>query len=226
MGEYLGFNKSKGDVLVLCDGDTYLEKDSIKQLTAPFSSTDVGCASGRVMSLNPRNNKLGYWSQLLVDAAHKERLNRSKRGLFIDCSGYLLGLRRGIVKELPDNLLAEDAYISRYVWSKGYDTAYTPLAKVYVKYPSTFNDWIKQKRRSAGGYHQLTKYFRGSGMRSFKSELFRGPIYALTFAKNPLEFYWSILLFPARLYLWMLTFYDKLVRKSFKEVWQRVETTK
>ncbi|VVB75959.1 Glycosyltransferase AglE [Candidatus Tiddalikarchaeum anstoanum] len=223
----LGFEQAKGEVMILCDGDTYLGKNSINYMIDAFKNRDVGCASGRVVSINPKNNMLGYWSHLLVEAAHNERLKRSSKKLFIDCSGYLLGLRKGIVKELPPNLLSEDAYISHYVWSKGYDTAYSPKAEVFVKYPTTLSDWIKQKRRSAGGYHQINNYFRQDvKMRSLKNEIIKGPSYALSYAKNPIELVWSLLLFPIRLYLWILTFYDRLVKKSFKQVWQRVETTK
>jgi hypothetical protein len=96
-----------------------------------------------------------------------------------------------------------------------------------VKYTTTFKDWIKQKRRSAGGYHQLSKYFKNPPrMRSAKLEMIKGPAYALGYAKNLVELFWSLVLFPARVYLWFLTFYDRIAKKSFKQIWQRVETTK
>lgn len=223
----LAFKKAKGDVLILLDGDTYLKKKSINCIAEKFEDENVGIVSGRVKSTNKRSNLMGYWSHLLTNAAHKERLKRMNRGEFIICSGYLIGLKKGIVKNLPKDLLSEDAYMSHYAWSKGYDTIYAPRAVVMVKYPSNLSDWLKQKRRSAGGYHQLKKYFKNNPrMRSFLIEAVKGPFYVLSFAKNPVEFAWSLLLFPARLYLWLLTFYDKKSGKSFKQVWQRVESTK
>jgi cellulose synthase/poly-beta-1,6-N-acetylglucosamine synthase-like glycosyltransferase len=163
----------------------------------------------------------------LANAAHNERLKRRKNKKFIDCSGNLIGLRAGIIKELPADLLSEDAYMSHYVWSKGFDTEYVPLAKVFVKYPTNLKDWIKQKRRSAGGYPQLNKYFKKTPkMRSFSSEVIKGPVYAINYAKNLKELSWSLVLFPIRLYLWILTFYDKISKKNFKQIWQRVESTK
>ncbi|MBN1923695.1 MAG: glycosyltransferase family 2 protein [Nanoarchaeota archaeon] len=223
----LAFEKAKGDVLIMCDGDTYLGKDSINPIINAFTNTDVGIVSGRVLSTNNKSNMMGYWSHLLVEAAHKERLKRSEKKQFIICSGYLLALKKGIIKKLPPDLLSEDAYMSHYVWSKGFDTVYIPQSTVYVNYPKTFSDWIKQKRRSAGGYHQIGKYFKKNPrMRSFALEALKGPFYALSYAKSFKEFLWSLSLFPARLYLWILTRYDLLTRKSFKQVWQRVETTK
>lgn len=115
------------------------------------------------------------------------------------------------------------------IWNKGYKIGYEPEAIVYVKYPANFNDWMLQKTRSAGGYTQLKKYF-GSNfprMRSFGREVFFGWYRALSYAKTPKEFYWTIMLFFARLYLWLNIFIKlKIMGKSFAETWKRVESTK
>lgn len=223
----LGFKTAKGRLVILCDGDTYLGGNSINALIEAFDDKTIGIVSGKVLSLNQRNNLMGYWSQLLTSVAHRERLARRKKKDYIDCSGYLIGLRTGIIDKLPPNLLSEDAYMSHYVWNKGYHTGYVPLAKVYVKYPTNLKDWIKQKRRSTGGYPQLKKYFKFKNkMRSFSTEAFKGPLYALSYANNFKEFIWSSFLFPVRLYLWFLVFYDKTSNKKFKQIWQRVDSTK
>ncbi|MDD5053842.1 MAG: glycosyltransferase family 2 protein [Candidatus Nanoarchaeia archaeon] len=223
----MGFKKAKGRILILCDGDNYLDKDSINLIIDSFDNEEVGISGGKVLSTNKNKNLMGYWSKLLADAAHKEKLKRRKNKNFIDCSGNLIGLRAGIISELPADLLSEDAYMSKYVWNKGFDTEYVPKAKVYAKYPDNFSDWIKQKRRSAGGYPQLNKYFKKTPkMRSFLIEAIKGPFYAISYAKNLRELFWSLILFPARLYLWILIFYDKLTKKKFKQVWKRVESTK
>ena len=223
----IGFKKAKGRILILCDGDTYLANNSINPIIEAFNNDEVGIVSGRVLSVNKNKDLMGYWSQLLTTAAHKERLARRAKKQFIDCSGYLIGLRTGIIKELPADLLSEDAYMSHYVWDKGFDTEYVPSAKVYVKYPNNLKDWIKQKRRSAGGYPQLKKYFNKTPiMRSFSNEAIKGPFYAIRYAKNLKELIWSLFLFPIRLYLWILTFYDRITKKKFKQIWKRVESTK
>ncbi len=223
----MGFKKAKGRVLILCDGDTYLGKNSINFIIDSFNDSEIGIVSGKVISTNDKDNLMGYWSHLLTDAAHKERLAKRKKKEFIDCSGYLIGLRTGIIKELPKDLLSEDAYMSHYVWDKGFDTGYSPKAEVFVKYPDNLNDWFKQKRRSAGGYPQLSQYFKKTPkMRSFSSEVIKGPFYTISYAKNAKELFWSILLFPARLALWTMAFFDQKSKKSFKQIWQRVESTK
>jgi len=225
----IGFKKAKGRLLILCDGDTYFENDiSIQRIIDAFNhNEDLGIISGKVESTNSKNNLLGYWSHLLVNAANLERKKRQRRNQFIVCSGYLIGLRKGIINKLPTDLLSEDAYMSHYVWSKGYDTGYVENAIIKVKYPTNYKDWIKQKRRSAGGYHQLSLYFKKNPrMRTPLLEIIKGPFYALSYAKNIKELFWSLLLFPARIHLWTLTYNDKLKKKSFNKIWQRVESTK
>ena len=171
---------------------------------------------------------LGFWSHLLTEVgAHETRKLLNDKNKFIVCSGYLMALRSGIIKEIPEDSLSDDAVISNLIYSKGYKTAYAPNAKVFVKYPSTFKDWIKQKRRSAGGYLQIKKFTnRKDEMRSFTKES-AGIFRALRYPKSLKEYFYLFLLVLARIYLWLLIFIDlKLKKRSFKEVWQRVETTK
>ncbi len=222
----IGLKKSKGDLIILTDGDVYLGKNSIDNLLKHLEKKQVGAVSGRVISTNKKKNMMDYWSHLLTSAAHKERLRRDKNNDFLICTGYLYGFKK-LFKKIPEDLLSEDAYISHKIWKMGYDINYEPKAKVYVKYPTNFNDWIKQKRRSAGGYHQLKKYFpKNPRMRTVWTEILRGPKRVLSYAKTIRQLVWSLVLFPARLYLWILTYYDKFSGKKFGEIWKRVESTK
>lgn len=222
------FKKAKGDILILSDGDVFVGKDAVKELIKPFTNPEIGAISGRPMSMNPRSKMLGYWSHLLTDiGAHQTRLEKIKKDQFIVCSGYLYAIRRGIIDKIPEDALSDDAVISHLIWSRGYKISYAPLARVYVKYPSTFQDWIKQKKRSAGGYLQIRHYVKNTPMmRSFGKEAM-GFFRIWGYPRNISEFLWTALLSFARLYLWLLIFLDiKLKKKSFKQVWVRVESTK
>jgi len=223
----LAFGVAQGGVLVLSDGDVYVGPGCVRALLEPFTNPRVGIVSGRPVSLSPRETMLGYWSHLLVDAgAHRQRLRRAAEGAFLECSGYLYALRRGLVQPLPEDSLAEDGLISHRVWEQGYLTAYAPEALVYVKYPASYRDWTKQKIRSMGGYAQ--GYVpAGRGMRSFRREAWNGVGAALQYARNPEELCWTLLLFMARLHVWLRVWWDVRFRKRpFWEVWQRVNSTK
>lgn len=220
---------AKGDILILTDGDVYIEKGSVIKLVEMFKDEKIGAVSARPISVSDRNTMLGYWSHLLTDAgAHNARLARASAGKFIVCTGYLYAIRN-IIDKIPEDALADDAVISYMVWNKGYKIAYETKAIVYVKYPATFNDWMLQKTRSAGGYTQLKKYFGNDfpRMRNFGREVFFGWYMALGYARTPKELYWTFVLFFARIYLWINIFIKlKIMKKNFNETWKRVESTK
>jgi cellulose synthase/poly-beta-1,6-N-acetylglucosamine synthase-like glycosyltransferase len=223
-----GLRAARGEIVVLSDGDVLVAEDALDPLLAPFEDPDVGAVSGHPVSTNSRDTVLGYWSHLLTEAgAHRARLRRDCASKFLLCSGYLFAFRRELIDEVPEDALAEDAVISHRIAQQGYRIRYAPEAHVFVKYPTTYSDWLRQKVRSAGGYAQ--DYVRTSPMRmrSPWREALTGALPALRYARNPREFLWTLLLFAARLHLWLLVLIKvRLLRRPLRKLWQRVETTK
>lgn len=223
-----GLRAARGEIVVLSDGDVFVADDALEPLLAPFEDPDVGAVSGHPISLSPRDTVLGYWSHLLTEAgAHRARLRRDCAGKFLLCSGYLFAFRRKLIDEVPGDALAEDAVVSHLIAQQGYQIRYAPEAHVFVKYPTTYSDWLRQKVRSAGGYAQ--DYVRKSPvrMRSPWREALTGTLPALRYARNPREFFWTLLLFAARLHLWLLVLIKvRLLHRPLRKLWQRVETTK
>lgn len=248
----IGLQAAHGEIVVFSDGDVYVGDGALAVLLAPFADAQTGAVTGQPVSLSPRDTRLGYWSHLLVGGAHQERLARETAREFLLCSGYLFAIRKSLIvpklgetaqgdgvtrataaprrpapTPIPEDALAEDAVISHRIAQQGYRIRYVPEAKVYVKYPDTYADWLRQKVRSAGGYAQ--EYVQSSPyrMRSAGREARHGTIFALKFAQSPRELWWTLLLFLARLHLWLLVFWQVKVRKRpLPELWQRVESTK
>lgn len=224
----LALKHAKGDFFILTDGDVFVSKNSVKELMNKFSNSQIGAVSGRPVSLNTRDNIYGYWSHLLSDMADKLRKELISKGKFIVCSGYLYAIRKGIVDSIPDESLSDDAVISYITANKGYKISYAEKAQVFIKYPDNFKDWIKQKKRSTGGYNQL-KYLnirQDQVMRSFPKELSRF-LDVFSYAKNIKELLWTFLLVLSRLYLWIVIFVQvNILKKELKKVWVRIESTK
>jgi cellulose synthase/poly-beta-1,6-N-acetylglucosamine synthase-like glycosyltransferase len=223
----VGLKAARGDIVVLSDGDVVVAEGALAALLAPFEDPQVGAVSGHPLSASPRDTLLGYWSHLLTEGIHQMRLARDQAGQFLVCSGYLFAFRRALIGTVPEDALAEDAAISHAIARQGYRIRYTPRARVFVKYPTTYRDWLRQKVRSAGGYAQ--DYVRRSPvrMRSAWLEILDGTRLALRYPRDLREFWWTLLLFPARLHLWMLVFVNvRLLRRPLTALWQRVETTK
>ncbi len=222
-----GLQAAQYDIVVLSDGDVYIGDNAIAQLLNHFNNPQVGAVTGHPISISPRHTKLGYWSHLLLEGAHQTRLVYDAKQEFLLCSGYLFAYRKALMPHIPENALAEDAVISHRIAEQGYAVRYAPAAEVYIKYPTTYEDWLRQKVRSAGGYAQ--DYVRNSPyqMRNPKLEAQKGTLLALKFANSPREAWWTLQLFVARIHLWLLVFWQVRIRKRpLSELWQRVETTK
>lgn len=218
------FEKVAGGIVVLTDGDVWIDKKAIKNLVSKFKEDGVGIVSSRPVSLNDKSNLFGYWAYLLTEAAHLVRIQRNLKGQFLDCSGYLLAIRKDLFTHIPADHLTEDAYLSQQVYQKGYKTVYAPEARVLVKFPTNFKDWIKQKTRSVGGASQSV-----SGvpmMRGISKEIAQAKI-LITLPKSVLEYWYLFLLFCVRGYLWVNIFWKLKIKKlPFDKVWLRVESTK
>lgn len=218
--------KAKGEILVLTDGDIYIDENSLKPLLKPFERKEIGAVSGNPISLNPRNNMMGYWAYWLTKVASDRRIEAVKNNKRFFCSGYLFAIRKSLFPKLQEEILSEDGYISNNVYEKDYFIDYSPDSKAYIKYPTNFKDWIIQKKRSAGGYNQIKK-LTNTEMRSFKKESIGGALYFFKYTKKFREFLWLIELFLSRIYLWLVIYRDiNIKKKSHKEIWKRVESTK
>ena len=210
----------------MCAGALVLAR--IDRLVYGCDDPKTGAVSGRPLSISPRETMFGYWSHLLTEAgAHAERLKRDAAGQFFVCSGYLYAIRARLVEHIPEDALAEDAVVSHLIGQQGHRIRYAPGAEVFVKYPSTYRDWLRQKVRSAGGYAQPIIARSPLRMRSFWHEAINGAWRALCYARNLREFAWTLVLMAARVHLWLLILWRvRVLRQPLTTLWKRVESTK
>lgn len=231
----LAVPKVKGDILVLTDGDVLPDKGAIQKIVDALNKNPhLGCLTARPVPLNSRDNLFGFFAHFLTFAAHKLREKNMSQGQYLDCSGYLYACRSSLFPRLPLDVLADDSFVSQKIWEKGYSIGYLSQAKVFVKFPLNFSDWLKQKRRATGGYVQKIKKEKDQAgsiskkkikKRSFQQEVFFGLKLFFTFPKNAKEFLWLKLLYILRFYLWLDIFWHLKVKKE-KNLWQRIESTK
>lgn len=223
---HMAFKKAKGRILVLTDGDVICDTNAFQKILEPFEESRVGCVAGRPVSANSRREMFGFWSHLLTYAAHSKRLSCAKSKEYFTCSGYLFAFRNNVIDSFPLDV-PEDAYIPYMFMKQGYRVAYAPGALVYVKYPDGFNEWVEQKRRIAKAYENYKLLGDMPMMKSFSKELLEGPLIALSFPESLKESYWTLMLFPARLYMWVLAFWDtSVMNRKHSDGWKRVESTK
>ena len=200
---------AENKIILLTTDKSILDKNSINEILNNFKEPSIGCITGRPISLNPKNELFGYWSHLLLDAgAHKIRKELSEKEQFLECTNYLFAFRN-IIKTIPRDV-AEDYFIPYLLWRKGYKIKYLETAKVLVKNPLTLNEWLYQKTINSRKHENSLKYFGiKQEVKSFKNEILKGTVSALSYPKTMKEFYWTLLLFFARFTMWLSVFKKK-----------------
>ena len=177
--------------------------------------------------MNKRNDILGYWSHVLFDGANKTRRDWSKKGAFFETSGYLFGIRNGVINKFPLHA-SEDSIIPFLFWEKGYRITYAEKAGIYVLSPQTWNDWVTQKKRNIKGHATLKENINQSKhhdrSKTFMNEVRKGLFFVITYPRSFKEAIWTILLLGARLYVWSLAVYEiKVKKKQYKDGWRKEE---
>src|SRR3989338_338132 len=222
------FKKIKSDILVLTDGDVFVNDKAINEILNLFENPQIGCVTGRPVPLESRKTIFGYWANFLFDAAHDIRKKAFEDKNFIECSGYLFAFRRKEINKIPLDV-AEDSVIPYYFVQKGYLIGYASKAKVYVKNVDNWTDWVKQKIRTSKAHETLCKYVDTSKIKrikSFSTES-KGIFQVFTYPRTFKEIWWSVLLVFARLYMWVRVFWEtKVKNKNYGDNWERVDSTK
>ena len=215
---------NQNDIIIMTDGDVFLSNNSIKDILKQFEDPKIGVVCGKPVSLNPKNNLFGYWSNFQFYAMNKIRKNLSENNEYFETSGYLFAVRNGIIKEFPLNC-SEDSIIPAFFFEKGYKISYLENAEAYVLNPQNFKDWISQRKRNIKGHSDLKKILPENLQRTktFFNEVRRGIILSLSYIKSFNELIWMILFYFARFYVWILAYYElKFKKKSYQDGW-RVE---
>lgn len=222
------FKNVKSDILILTDGDVYVNDKAVEEILDLFENPNIGCVTGRPVSIENKKTKYGYWANFLFDAAHDLREKAFANKNFIECSGYLFAFRKKEINRIPLDV-AEDSIIPYFFVEKGYLIGYAKRAEVYVKNVDNWNDWVKQKIRTSKAHELLNKYadtHKTKRIKSFSNES-KGILQLFSYPRTLKELWWSIELAFARLYMWARVFWDiKVKSKNYGDNWQRVESTK
>ena len=223
------YSKNTDDIIILTDGDVYVSQNTIKEIIEAFKDKNIGVITGKPVSLNPRNTKYGYWSNVLfVAGADKIRRKLSSKGKFFECSGYLFAIRNGVIKEFPLET-SEDSIIPYLFYKKGYKIKYLDKVEVYVKNPDNWKDWLNQRVRNIKAHENLNKLAPDlPRTKSLFNEIKEGALVAILQPRNIREFIWTIELYFARLYVYLKAFNEIKKKKTYYDGWRdtEIKTTK
>jgi cellulose synthase/poly-beta-1,6-N-acetylglucosamine synthase-like glycosyltransferase len=98
-----------GDIVVLSDANTFMDKDALKNLLRWFQDPSVGVVCGRLVLTDPHTGKNvdgAYWKYETFLKQCESRL-----GALLGANGAIYAIRRSLLTPLPGNILVDDFVI-------------------------------------------------------------------------------------------------------------------
>jgi cellulose synthase/poly-beta-1,6-N-acetylglucosamine synthase-like glycosyltransferase len=145
-----GTRLASHDILVMLDGDTVFEPDTIRHLVQPLRDPLVGAVSGNTKVGN-RRGLLGRWQHLeYVSGFNLDRRLMDLLRCITTVPGAAGAFRRQALDAaggMSTDTLAEDTDITMAVLRAGYEVVHEERARAWTEAPSSINDLWRQRYR-------------------------------------------------------------------------------
>jgi cellulose synthase/poly-beta-1,6-N-acetylglucosamine synthase-like glycosyltransferase/peptidoglycan/xylan/chitin deacetylase (PgdA/CDA1 family) len=152
-----GIMAAQSDILVLVDGDTIFQPDTLEKLVAPLADRDVGAVSGNTKVYN-RKGFLGRWQHLeYVVGFNLDRRMYDLLGVMPTVPGAIGAFRRPALYQVhgvSHDTLAEDTDLTMALCRAGWRIVYAPQAIAWTEVPATLRVLWKQRYRWCYGTMQ------------------------------------------------------------------------
>ena len=149
----------KTPIVVFCDANTMLGKESIRRIVRLFSNDKVGCVSGEKRIFSKEKDSASgageglYWK-------YESMLKKWDAELYsvVGAAGELFAIRTELYQEVERDTLLDDFIISLRVAQKGYTIQYDPDAYAIENASANVKEELKRKIRiSAGGIQSVIR---------------------------------------------------------------------
>ena len=152
-----GVALARHDLIVMVDGDTIFEPDSVRRLVQPFADPQVGAVSGNVKVGN-RDSLVGKWQHIeyVVGFNLDRRLYETLRCM-PTVPGAIGAFRREALAQvggISDDTLAEDTDVTMALNRAGWKVVYEERARAWTEAPATLGQLWKQRYRWSYGTMQ------------------------------------------------------------------------
>jgi cellulose synthase/poly-beta-1,6-N-acetylglucosamine synthase-like glycosyltransferase len=160
-----GVELSDAEVVVMVDGDTLFEPDTVTRLVAQFADPAVAAVSGNTKVGN-RSGLLGRWQH--IEYVIGFNLDRRMYEV-LQCTPTVPGaagaFRRDVLEQVggvPGDTLAEDTDVTLAIGRTGRRVVYADDARAWTEAPSTLGTLWRQRYRWAFGTMQAVWKHRGA----------------------------------------------------------------
>ncbi|HEX5298741.1 MAG TPA: bifunctional polysaccharide deacetylase/glycosyltransferase family 2 protein [Streptosporangiaceae bacterium] len=159
-----GIAEAHSDILILVDGDTIFQADTIGRLVAPLAAADVGAVSGNTKVGN-RRGFLGGWQHLeYVMGFNLDRRLFDMLGTIPTVPGAIGAFRRAALAAaggVSTDTLAEDTDLTMTLCRSPWRVVYAPNAIAWTEAPSSLRQlWRQRYRWSYGTMQAMWKHRR------------------------------------------------------------------
>jgi biofilm PGA synthesis N-glycosyltransferase PgaC len=142
----------KGEITVFTDANTYLNKESIKELVKHYQNPKVGAVAGekRIMVANEADASAAgegfYWK-------YESALKKWDYELYssIGAAGELFSIRTNLYQPIESDTIIDDHMIAMRIAEKGYVIAYEPKAYALETASENSAEELKRKIRIVAG---------------------------------------------------------------------------
>lgn len=152
-----GIAEARYDILVLVDGDTVFQPDTIGHLVSPMRARDVGAVSGNTKVGN-RTGILGRWQHIeYVMGFNLDRRMFDMLGTIPTVPGAIGAFRRAAlaaVGGLSAETLAEDTDLTMALCRSPWRVVYEPAAIAWTEAPASLRQLWRQRYRWCYGTMQ------------------------------------------------------------------------
>jgi len=154
-----GMKFVKTPIVVFCDANTMLGRESVRRIVNLFSDPKVGCVSGEKRILGKNKDAAAgageglYWK-------YESALKKWDAELYsvVGAAGELFAIRTDLYEEVEKDTLLDDFIISLKVAQKGYTIQYDPEAYAIETASANVKEELKRKIRiSAGGIQSVIR---------------------------------------------------------------------
>ncbi len=157
-----GVRSAGHDIVVMMDGDTVFEPDTVRQLVQPFADPGVGAVAGNAKVGN-RNTMIGAWQHIeYVMGFNLDRRMYDLLRCMPTIPGAIGAFRRDAVLQvggMSEDTLAEDTDITIAMHREGWRVVYQEHARAWTEAPGSLKQlWSQRYRWSYGTMQALWKH--------------------------------------------------------------------
>ncbi|GDY64922.1 hypothetical protein SAV14893_043150 [Streptomyces avermitilis] len=157
-----GVRNASYDIVVMMDGDTVFEADTVRRLVQPFADDEVGAVAGNAKVGN-RDTVIGAWQHIeYVMGFNLDRRMYDLLRCMPTIPGAIGAFRREAVLEvggMSEDTLAEDTDITIAMHRGGWRVVYEEHARAWTEAPGSLKQlWSQRYRWSYGTMQALWKH--------------------------------------------------------------------